>query len=253
MRSLSHSYTFLSLSVTRLLTRLFPATLFPLQYCAPTRGSFLTGRFPYKLSATRSNLIPWTLPDGIHLGYSMLPKKLKAAGYWSAHIGKWHQGLYTPEYTPVGRGFDHSFGFLEGGEDHNRSTTFGNWCKKGEVDLSYGVASSTSAPYPYSWPTCTWTALPNTALHAYYKTNSTDILNYNPFASTYPTEDGCKILCENRLDCAGYSYRSENGGSKDFQKCFLVSVVGEEPHTGDDAFQSALCKCFGFFRDRFFL
>ncbi len=32
--------------------------------------------------------------------------------------GKWHQGLYTPDYTPVGRGFDYSYGFLAGGEDH---------------------------------------------------------------------------------------------------------------------------------------
>jgi arylsulfatase A-like enzyme len=59
------------------------------KYCAPTRASFLTGRFPYKLAATRSNFIPWTLPDGTHLGYSMLPKKLAAAGYWSVHIGKY--------------------------------------------------------------------------------------------------------------------------------------------------------------------
>ena len=62
------------------------------KFCAPTRGSFLTGRLPFKLSATRANLIPWTLPDGTHLGYSMLPRKLKASNYWSAHIGKWHQG-----------------------------------------------------------------------------------------------------------------------------------------------------------------
>ena len=30
------------------------------RYCAPTRGSFLTGRYPMRLSATRANLIPWT-------------------------------------------------------------------------------------------------------------------------------------------------------------------------------------------------
>jgi len=62
------------------------------KFCAPTRGSFLTGRLPYKLAATRSNLIPWTLPDGTHLSYTMLPKFLKAAAnYYSVHIGKWHQ------------------------------------------------------------------------------------------------------------------------------------------------------------------
>lgn len=55
--------------------------------CAPTRGAFLTGRLPYKLAATRANFIPWTLPDGTHLGYAMLPKKLAAAGYVSYREG----------------------------------------------------------------------------------------------------------------------------------------------------------------------
>jgi len=197
------------------------------KFCAPTRGSFLTGRLPFKLSATRANLIPWTLPDGTHLGYSMLPRKLKASNYWSAHIGKWHQGFYTPEYTPIGRGFDHSFGFLEGGEDHNKSTTFGNWCKKGEVDLSYGVGAADGQPYPWSWEKCTWTKLPGTALHAYMGTNSTDILGYNPYSlRTFGSEDACATLCENRLDCAGYSWRQQNNTGPNVHKCFLVSKVG---------------------------
>lgn len=50
------------------------------RYCAPTRGSFLTGRYPLRLSATRANLIPSTLEDGINTTYTYLPKKLKAAG-----------------------------------------------------------------------------------------------------------------------------------------------------------------------------
>ncbi len=31
---------------------------------------------------------------------------------------QWHLGFFTPDYTPVARGFNESFGFLEGGEDH---------------------------------------------------------------------------------------------------------------------------------------
>ena len=44
---------------------------------------------------------------------------------------------------------------MTGGEDHNKSTTFGNWCKKGEVDLSYGVGAADGQPYPWSWEKCT--------------------------------------------------------------------------------------------------
>ena len=93
------------------------------KYCAPTRGSLLTGRYPYHLVATRCNLIPSTIPEGISLGYEMLPARLASAGYVSHHVGKWHQGFHTPAYMPVSRGFNSSFGFLQGGQDH-----YTQWC-----------------------------------------------------------------------------------------------------------------------------
>ena len=48
----------------------------------------------------------------------MLPKRLSEASYYSYAVGKWHQGSAYREWTPVGRGFDESYGFLGGGEDH---------------------------------------------------------------------------------------------------------------------------------------
>eukprot|EP00038_Savillea_parva_P017558 m.20799 g.20799 ORF g.20799 m.20799 type:complete len:673 (+) comp3829_c0_seq1:86-2104(+) len=213
------------------------------QYCAPTRGSFLTGRFPYRLAATRSNFIPWTLPDGTNLGYAMLPKKLQAANYRSYHIGKWHQGIYTPEYTPVGRGFTESYGFLEGGEDHNTSETFGNWCKKHEVDLSIGRAGgagSGTAPYPYTWPACTWVDMPNVAVHNFFDNASIDITGYNPYAPRFASEAGCKAICENRMDCVAYSWRSQDPTQMHYHQCFLVSALGN-PAPVNNAFQSARC------------
>ena len=215
-------------------TPLHPARQY--QYCAPTRGSFLTGRLPYKLAATRANLIPWTLLDGIHLDYAMLPAKLKAAGYTSHHIGKWHQGLYTPAYTPVGRGFDASYGFLEGGEDHNKSTTFGNFCHQGEVDLSKGL------PPSGAWPSCTaWAAFPNVALHSYYDPNSTDVANFNPYpAHVYATEAECQALCSSHVACAGYSWRSVDPTHHFYHHCFLISKDGGA-HAVSEAFQSKVC------------
>src|SRR5690606_31500601 len=38
---------------------------------------------------------------------------LQAAGYATAHVGKWHLG-YTPETMPLGQGFDASFGHMGG-------------------------------------------------------------------------------------------------------------------------------------------
>ena len=70
------------------------------QFCAPTRGSFLTGRLPYRLASTKMNFIPWHMPDGTHLSYSMLPKKLQAANYTSVHIGKWYDMSFKPLPLP---------------------------------------------------------------------------------------------------------------------------------------------------------
>jgi hypothetical protein len=46
----------------------------------------------------------------------------------NANIGKWHQGFYTYDYTPLARGFDTSFGFLVGGEDHYTCVRFSPGC-----------------------------------------------------------------------------------------------------------------------------
>eukprot|EP00462_Mataza_sp_D1_P000197 CAMPEP_0175090726 /NCGR_PEP_ID=MMETSP0086_2-20121207/1510_1 /TAXON_ID=136419 /ORGANISM="Unknown Unknown, Strain D1" /LENGTH=479 /DNA_ID=CAMNT_0016363395 /DNA_START=121 /DNA_END=1557 /DNA_ORIENTATION=- len=88
------------------------------KFCSPSRGAFMTGRYPWKMASTRCNFIPSSIPEGIDLDYTFLPKHLAKAGYFSAHIGKWHLGFHEPSYTPVARGFNTSYGFLEGGEDH---------------------------------------------------------------------------------------------------------------------------------------
>ena len=56
--------------------------------CSPSRSSLLTGRTPY-----RNGVVTW-IPEGspIHLRTTeiALPKLLRAAGYDTCHVGKWH-------------------------------------------------------------------------------------------------------------------------------------------------------------------
>ena len=93
------------------------------RYCSPTRASFLTGRTPMHLINTRGNLNGPDQSLSTETTFTMLPKRLRAAGYYSYQVGKWHQGENARDWTPVGRGFDESFGFLGGGEDHYSQTS----------------------------------------------------------------------------------------------------------------------------------
>ena len=85
------------------------------KYCSPSRASFLTGRWPHH--AHQWNLLKSKLV-GANINMTMIPAKLKTAGYKTHMVGKWHEGLFEPGYLPVNRGFDTSSGFLLGGENH---------------------------------------------------------------------------------------------------------------------------------------
>jgi hypothetical protein len=50
--------------------------------------------------------------------FVQVPAKLKQVGYATHQIGKWHLGGLLAWMTPHGRGFDTSFGYLGGAEDH---------------------------------------------------------------------------------------------------------------------------------------
>ena len=55
---------------------------------------------------------------GLDLQLPLLPGELKAAGYATHMLGKWHLGFRTQENLPTGRGFDSYLGLLGGGSDH---------------------------------------------------------------------------------------------------------------------------------------
>ncbi len=85
--------------------------------CSPTRASILTGKWPARVRVTQylpGNILPYAklrqpeLPDGLPLKETVLAQPLKAAGYATASIGKWHLG--GGEYLPEHRGFDLNFG-----------------------------------------------------------------------------------------------------------------------------------------------
>lgn len=84
----------------------------PTPYCAPSRATLLTGRFPL-----RHKLVQNPAPDagindiGINAGEITLGNLFQGAGYYTKCIGKWHLG-HKPEYFPVKHGFDEYYGIL---------------------------------------------------------------------------------------------------------------------------------------------
>lgn len=73
--------------------------------------------------------------SGIDLRMTLLPQKLKSAGWHTAMVGKWHGGARTSANLPHNRGFDHHFGFLKGGEDHFKQNNCAGGPVASRVDL----------------------------------------------------------------------------------------------------------------------
>ena len=75
--------------------------------CSPSRAALLTGRYPTRVGVPRV-FFPQD-KDGLNTDETTLANVLKAAGYKTMCIGKWHLGR-PAEYLPTSRGFDEYFG-----------------------------------------------------------------------------------------------------------------------------------------------
>lgn len=81
--------------------------------CSPSRAGALTGRWPVRAGVPGNCASQKGGKGALPPEEVTMAEMFKAAGYATAHIGKWHIG-YTPETSPLAQGFDHSFGHMGG-------------------------------------------------------------------------------------------------------------------------------------------
>lgn len=91
--------------------------------CTSTRVSFFRGRYPGRLAIGNQEPLLGARQVGDSVGlppeHPTVASLLKANGYDTALIGKWHCG-YLPKYSPLHSGFNEFFGNFSGAIDYFR-------------------------------------------------------------------------------------------------------------------------------------
>jgi arylsulfatase A len=98
--------------------------------CTPARTALLTGRHPQRAGGMECPIGTGNVGRydeairlreqndlGLPPRMAVLAPGLKAVGYATAIIGKWHMG-YEPKFNPLDQGFDRFFGILGGNVDY---------------------------------------------------------------------------------------------------------------------------------------
>jgi len=117
--------------------------------CTPSRYGILTGRYCWR-GKLKHGVLNGYSPDLIEPGRMTVASMLKADGYYTAGVGKWHLGLGKPPRTnygapldpgPTDLGFDYYFGipaslnmvpflYFENNHVVEQATTYTPGCKK---------------------------------------------------------------------------------------------------------------------------
>jgi arylsulfatase A-like enzyme len=104
--------------------------------CSPTRTALLTGCYQYRFPIGVEEPLAPGAPAGIGvpLDRPTIASVLRAQGYRTKLVGKWHLGE-PPKHSPLRHGYDEFFGIVEGAADY-----FRHHMVTGNKDVGIGLA-----------------------------------------------------------------------------------------------------------------
>ena len=85
--------------------------------CSATRLALITGRYQYRLPLGLEEPLAGKTDIGLPPEHPTLPSLLRATGYATALVGKWHLGS-PPTFGPLKSGYDSFFGIRSGAIDY---------------------------------------------------------------------------------------------------------------------------------------
>ncbi len=106
----------------------------PSPVCSPTRAGFLTGRYPRRMGVD-GVFFPESF-TGLPASEVTVAEALKAKGYATGIVGKWHLG-HHPQYLPLQNGFDEYFGIPYSNDMQGVVYLRGNDVAEYKVDQRY--------------------------------------------------------------------------------------------------------------------
>jgi arylsulfatase A-like enzyme len=101
--------------------------------CSATRTALITGRYQYRLPIGLEEPLAGKPHVGLPPEHPTLPSLLRANGYATALVGKWHLGS-LPNFSPEFSGYDTFWGIRSGAIDY-----YTHLNPRGEADLWDGI------------------------------------------------------------------------------------------------------------------
>ncbi|KAG5176255.1 arylsulfatase B-like protein [Tribonema minus] len=161
--------------------------------CTPTRAAFQTGRNPIHVDASNGVEARFNPADpisgfeGIPTNMTVIAEKMKAAGYRTHFVGKWHVGHASRRQLPSARGYSTSLAYFNAQNDFWSYAAIAGICSPNNnllTDLwQHNATTSTDGPAVTLKPNSTCAYTQNNCLYGdelYQQRASQVIMSHDP-------------------------------------------------------------------------